>query len=518
MPISKEVSAAGQGAANLLQWSGKTVQAVVSVPMLDTGLALIDNVVRACKQIPVQKRKVRSLLENCETLRKTLEHNALDGTLLQDQTQAVVVILTRSSEDVLKIPSYSLLKRLLMYQDIGDQLNECSDEIRDVLMIFNVVAHVSTHATLREVAKNTNNQLDAVKEQLREQKELFEEQRQLLRGVLDDKESRSKLQQDPVLAASVRAVGEADVYVLRQSPGEIDPEDIAEYEHLLQKMALPQGVAILTGQITSDFNRYGMGIYTNVYIGDFQGKPVSLKGPKAVSRFRRAIRRFSREVTVWSQLKHPNILPLIGLINDEDFGVCIVSPWQKNGDLMLYIEHFPFAHRFKLLLGAAQAIEFLHKNEIAHGNIKGRNILVSDEGEALVCDFKMAQLLTAESSSTVSSMSRRAITRWSAPEIVAEETGARMESDIYSFAMTILEALTMADPYPGLSEDQIWEGLLVSNLRPSRPASSKYIDHWLSNDLWDFMQECWRQKPRTRPTIDIVVKTMLKAAEMPEIR
>ncbi|TDL17195.1 kinase-like protein [Rickenella mellea] len=493
MPIFKELSVASQGAANLLQWSGKTVQAVVSVPMLDTGLALIDNIVKACKQIPVQRRRVRSLLEKCDTLRKTLEHAALDGTLLQDETEVVVEILTKASAGVLKIPTYSLLKRLLLYQDIADQLNEFSDEIRDILMTFNVVAHVSTHATLREVEKSTSNQFDVVKEQLKEQKELFEEQRQLLRGVLQDKESQAKLREDRVLAASVSAVGEADMYLLRQSPGEIDPEAST----LLQKMALPQGIAILTGQITSDFNRYGMGIYTNVYIGDFQGKPVSLKGPKASSRFRRAIRRFSREVTVWSQLKHPNILPLIGLIYDEDVGVCIVSPWQKNGDLVLYLEHFPDSHRFKLLLGAARAIEFLHRNEIAHGNIKGRNILVSDEGEALVCDFKMAQLLTVESSST---------------------TGARMESDIYSFAMTILEAVTMADPYPGLSENEIWEGLLVSNLRPSRPASSKYIDHWLSDELWVSMQECWRQKPRTRPNIDVVVKTMLEAAEMPEIR
>ncbi|KAE9396549.1 hypothetical protein BT96DRAFT_777902, partial [Gymnopus androsaceus JB14] len=49
------------------------------------------------------------------------------------------------------------------------------------------------------------------------------------------------------------------------------------------------------------------------------------------------LKALSKEVLLWRQLNHPNILPFLG-INTELFSpsFCIVSPWMSNGDIMSY--------------------------------------------------------------------------------------------------------------------------------------------------------------------------------------
>ena len=131
----------------------------------------------------------------------------------------------------------------------------------------------------------------------------------------------------------------------------------------------------------------------------------------------------------------------------------------------------------------------------------------------MVCDFKMAHLLDVTPSSVVSNMSRGTVTRWSAPEIVREETGATKESDVYAFAMTMLEAITMTRPYDDLNRFQVQELVIEGNLRPSRPLSNRDVDRWLSDDLWVYMAECWSERPSSRPTTDNVVETLSRLSQ-----
>lgn len=40
---------------------------------------------------------------------------------------------------------------------------------------------------------------------------------------------------------------------------------------------------------------------------------------------------------MWVQLRHPNVLPFLGLDNMTFRALCMVSPWMKNGNLSLYL-------------------------------------------------------------------------------------------------------------------------------------------------------------------------------------
>ncbi|KAK0211592.1 hypothetical protein IW262DRAFT_1251574, partial [Armillaria fumosa] len=53
-------------------------------------------------------------------------------------------------------------------------------------------------------------------------------------------------------------------------------------------------------------------------------------------------KKFCREALVWQNVKHPNILPFLG-VNKEIFApsFCLISPWMDNGNIMSFLCHHP---------------------------------------------------------------------------------------------------------------------------------------------------------------------------------
>ena len=61
-----------------------------------------------------------------------------------------------------------------------------------------------------------------------------------------------------------------------------------------------------------------------------------------------AIQRFCKEVVTWKTLRHPNILPLMGvMMTDTQFGM--VSEWMANGNINEFVKAHRNADRFGLV-------------------------------------------------------------------------------------------------------------------------------------------------------------------------
>ena len=58
--------------------------------------------------------------------------------------------------------------------------------------------------------------------------------------------------------------------------------------------------------------------------------------------------RFCREAVAWKHLRHPNILPLLGVtVNGDRFAM--VSEWMKNGNINEFVEKNKHANRTELV-------------------------------------------------------------------------------------------------------------------------------------------------------------------------
>ena len=88
-----------------------------------------------------------------------------------------------------------------------------------------------------------------------------------------------------------------------------------------------------------------------------------------------------------AKLKHPYILPVHGAGSDLRKTV-IVTDYARGGSLADRLSRtWREEEVTRFLYEVASALDFAHKNDILHGNLKPSNILFDDRGRALVADF-----------------------------------------------------------------------------------------------------------------------------------
>ncbi|KAE9390009.1 kinase-like protein, partial [Gymnopus androsaceus JB14] len=89
---------------------------------------------------------------------------------------------------------------------------------------------------------------------------------------------------------------------------------------------------------------------------------------------KRLFKEFSKEVLVWSQLDHPNVLPFLGINIDLFPGrFCLVSPWCSNGSIMNYLSMHPEADKMEIVSDILRGLRYLHTRHplVVHGDLKG---------------------------------------------------------------------------------------------------------------------------------------------------
>ncbi|KAG6329386.1 hypothetical protein ID866_9703 [Astraeus odoratus] len=207
-----------------------------------------------------------------------------------------------------------------------------------------------------------------------------------------------------------------------------------------------------------------------------------------------------KEVHLWSKLSHPNVLPLLGITTQFNFTVSIVSRWMGRGNARQYVQHTGVDPR-PLIEGIAQGLYYLHTHEsgpIFHGDMKGYNVLISDDGRALLTDFGLSYIVDSSFSWSTPGGLGGTIS-WMAPESLDGHDDPSAATDVWGFAMTALELLTRADPFSNI------RGIRTITTRifrgpPDRPSNEETCGR-LTEQWWKTMLLCWEQTPTSRPTM-----------------
>ncbi|KAF9259604.1 kinase-like protein, partial [Marasmius fiardii PR-910] len=150
-------------------------------------------------------------------------------------------------------------------------------------------------------------------------------------------------------------------------------------------------------------------------------------------------------------------------------------------------------------------LEYLHSLSppIVHADIKGANILVSEDHHCLLADFGLAAV-SAETLSMIPTTSGviKGSIRWMAPELYAFSDGMSDEKtkddktprDIYAFACTVLEIMTGKPPFFNLIDAAVIYQVSVRRLRPKKPSEG-----WCPDHIWNLVEICWDEDPLKRP-------------------
>ncbi|CAI9787588.1 unnamed protein product [Fraxinus pennsylvanica] len=145
-------------------------------------------------------------------------------------------------------------------------------------------------------------------------------------------------------------------------------------------------------------------------------------------------------------------------------------------------------------------LEYLHSTGVVHCDIKGRNILIGEDG-AKISDFGCAKRIKNPGESTRDDREAwiGGTPAFMAPEVArGEEQG--FPADIWALGCTIIEMATGGSPWPNLTHpSSLLYRIALSEELPEFPA-------FLSDKAKDFLNKCLRRDPKERWTATQLVK------------
>ncbi len=164
---------------------------------------------------------------------------------------------------------------------------------------------------------------------------------------------------------------------------------------------------------------------------------------------------FYREARFASAMAHPAITSVVDFGEDEKVGMFMVMEFVDGEPLnkMLFREkQMSLRKAFEIILAVAEALHYIHRQNVVHCDIKTENILIGEEEiEAKrtrmvvkLLDFGLARSLVASRAST----SLSGTPHYVAPERIRGEP-ASPASDVYGVGILMYELLTGQVPWDG---------------------------------------------------------------------
>ncbi|CAJ0633761.1 8170_t:CDS:2 [Entrophospora sp. SA101] len=198
----------------------------------------------------------------------------------------------------------------------------------------------------------------------------------------------------------------------------------------------------------------------------------------------------------------------------------LVMEYANNGTLKEYLKEnkenprFDWEQKIKLAKQLADAISFLHHNNIVHRDLKSDNVLVSN-GNIKLSDFGISRRLT-ESTNLLTRAFGSA--RYSDPEHLRNPEGfsRTKKSDVYGLGMLLWEISSGTIPYKGFNTLNLFHLIANKHYRetPVKGSPRKYVQLY---------QRCWENDPKNRPDAiydktSIIKKIYINTADYNDIR
>ncbi|KXN85253.1 Mitogen-activated protein kinase kinase kinase YODA [Leucoagaricus sp. SymC.cos] len=111
----------------------------------------------------------------------------------------------------------------------------------------------------------------------------------------------------------------------------------------------------------------------------------------------------------------------------------------ENSNLLQYLRSFPHIPRIPLLHDIISGVQYLHRLNIIHGDLRAMNIFISGTGRAILASFGLARILTTKWTPVITRDLKGAL-HWRAPELVFnEKQPLQKKNDVWSFGCTCYE-------------------------------------------------------------------------------
>ena len=195
--------------------------------------------------------------------------------------------------------------------------------------------------------------------------------------------------------------------------------------------------------------------------------------------------RFLSEIRTTAALQHPHILPLFDSGSaDSDGGLLYyVMPYVEGETLRARLareRQLSLADSLRIATEVASGLEYAHRHGVIHRDVKPENILLGEDGHALVADFGIALAITNAAGERLTQSGLSLGTpQYMAPEQAAGERSVDVRADIYSLGAVTYEMLAGEPPFTGPTVQAIIARVMTESpraLAAQRPSVPSHVN------------------------------------------
>jgi len=185
------------------------------------------------------------------------------------------------------------------------------------------------------------------------------------------------------------------------------------------------------------------------------------------------VERFKREARTAAALSHPHIIPIYAVNEGNEVLYFVMKHVQGRSldAIVRDVGQLPLTMTQAILAQVADALGYAHRHGVIHRDIKTANIMLDEEGWAVVTDFGIAKVVQAQGL-TMTGVTVGTPTYMSPEQCATTEevTGA---SDQYSLGVVAYEMLTGTVPF---QDDSIMSIMYAHFNQPPRPVTELRSD------------------------------------------
>jgi TolB-like protein/Flp pilus assembly protein TadD len=218
-------------------------------------------------------------------------------------------------------------------------------------------------------------------------------------------------------------------------------------------------------------------------------RPVALKLLHAELAATLGPERFQREIRMAARLQHPHILTVHDS-GDAGGQLWFTMPFVEGESLRDRLRRerqLPINDAVRIAREAASALDYAHRHDIIHRDVKPENLLLTADGQVLVADFGIARALGAASEAGLTETGTSIGTpAYMSPEQASGERALDGRTDIYSLGAVLYEMLAGEPPFTGPTAQAVIAKRFTGEipaLRKARPSVPEDVDRAITRAL-----------------------------------